>query len=149
MAKYFTEEQIENFRTAFRVFDTDHSNTICVKELRHVLESADQHPTDEELQEMMDFLDTDGNGVLDFDEFVVMMAMAEGHCEEELKLKAAFKAFDKDGNGFISREELKSVLEAEGEKLSAADIDEMIKEADTNGDGQIDYSEFVVMMAQH
>ncbi len=61
----------------------------------------------------------------------------EGNCEEEIK--EAFKVFDKDGNGFISAAELHHVMTNLGEKLTDAEVDEMINEADIDKDGQINY----------
>ena len=56
--------------------------------------------------------------------------------------------FDKDGNGLISRDELRDVMTQLGEKMSEDDIDEMIEDADKNGDGMINYEEFVAYMTQ-
>ena len=61
-------------------------------------------------------------------------------------MKERFKLFDQDGNGLISKDELRVVMQQLGEKLSEEDIEEMISDADTNGDGQIDYNEFVKYM---
>ena len=61
-------------------------------------------------------------------------------------LKEAFKVFDKDNDGYISAAELRHVLTNIGEKLSDEEVDEMIREADIDGDGQINYEEFVKMM---
>lgn len=58
----------------------------------------------------------------------------------------AFKVFDKDGNGFISAAELRHIMTNLGEKLTDEEVDEMIREADIDGDGQINYEEFVKMM---
>ena len=63
--------------------------------------------------------------------------------------KEAFKVFDKDGKGFDSASELRHVMKNLGEKLTDEEVDEMIREADVDGDGQINYEEFVkVMMAK-
>ena len=95
---------------------------------------------------MINEVDVDGNGSLEFYEFCNLMArqMKEQGCEDELRER--FKLFDKDGNGTISREELSQVMAQLGEKLSEEEIDEMIQDADKNGDGQIDYEEFVKYM---
>jgi len=58
----------------------------------------------------------------------------------------AFQVFDKDGNGKISMSELKTVMQNLGEKLTDDEINEMIGEADKDGDGEVSYEEFVVMM---
>ena len=65
-------------------------------------------------------------------------------CEEGLL--EAFRVFDKDGNGFISASELRHVMTNLGEKLTDEEVDEMIKEADIDGDGLVNYEEFVTMM---
>ena len=57
-----------------------------------------------------------------------------------------FRVFDKDGNGYISAAELRHVMTNLGEKLTDEEVDEMIREADIDGDGQVNYEEFVAMM---
>lgn len=103
------------------------------------MRSVGQNPTDVELQDMINEVDADGNGTIEFSEFLTLMAKKMHDQDSEVELKAAFKVFDTDGNGTISRQELKQVMAKLGEKLSDADVDEMMKEADGNGDGQINY----------
>ena len=76
---------------------------------------------------------------MDFQEFLTMMAkmLKQGDSEEELL--EAFKVFDKDGNGQISAAELRHVMTNLGEKLTDEQVDEMIKEADIDGDGHVNY----------
>ncbi|WMV56542.1 hypothetical protein MTR67_049927 [Solanum verrucosum] len=108
-----------------------------------------QNPTEAELQDMINEVDADGNGTIDFPEFLNLTAgkMKDTNSEEELK--EAFRVFDKDQNGFISAAELRHVMTNLGEKLTDEEVDEMIHEADVDGDGQINYDEFVkVMMAK-
>ena len=64
--------------------------------------------------------------------------------EEEMSV--AFKMFDKDKNGYIERDELKQMMTKLGEKLTDGEIDEMMKEADTDNDGRVNYNEFLAMM---
>ena len=61
-------------------------------------------------------------------------------------MNVAFKMFDKDKNGYIEREELKQMMTKLGEKLTDGEIDEMMKEADTDKDGRVNYNEFLAMM---
>eukprot|EP00438_Fugacium_kawagutii_P009822 Skav212323 [mRNA] locus=scaffold3374:166035:166867:- [translate_table: standard] len=104
------------------------------------MRSLGQNPTEAELQDMINEVDADGNGTIDFPEFLSLMArkmkdpVRDTDTEEELI--EAFKVFDRDGNGFISA----------AEKLTDEEVDEMIREADVDGDGQINYEEFVKMM---
>ncbi|KAJ1860846.1 hypothetical protein LPJ73_001211 [Coemansia sp. RSA 2703] len=103
-------------------------------------------PTDINLRDMINEVDKDGNGKIDFSEFLTLMARQNKDANDEDELKEAFKVFDKDGNGYISSQELRSVMTTLGEKLTEEEVDEMIREADVDGDGQINYEEFVKMM---
>lgn len=69
-----------------------------------------------------------------------MMASKMKQTEEnQADIRQAFQTFDKDGNGFISASELRHIMTNLGEKLTDEEVDEMIKEADCDGDGQINY----------
>jgi len=100
-----------------------------------------------EIHAMIEKLDANQNGAIDFPEFLEMMAeMRDGPGEGEREMVEAFVEFDKDGNGFISREELQGVLAKFGERHSDAEVEAMIAEIDVDGDGLVNYSEFVKMM---
>merc|ERR1719375_927852 len=145
-AKELTEEQIAEFKEAFSLFDIDGDGTITTKELGTVMRSLGQNPSEAELQDMINEVDEDKNGTIDFQEFLVMMSKKMKDTDAEEEIKEAFKVFDKDGNGFISAAELRHVMTNLGEKLTDEEVDEMIREADVDGDGQINYDEFVKMM---
>ncbi|GBG28898.1 Calmodulin [Hondaea fermentalgiana] len=146
MADQLTEEQIAEFKEAFSLFDKDGDGTITTKELGTVMRSLGQNPTEAELMDMINEVDADGNGTIDFPEFLTMMARKMKDSDSEEEIIEAFKVFDKDGNGFISAAELRHVMTNLGEKLTDEECDEMIREADIDGDGQINYEEFVRMM---
>eukprot|EP00116_Pleurobrachia_bachei_P016448 sb/3476710/ len=103
-------------------------------------------PTEEVLAEILSEVDADGNGVVDEQEFLIFMASRTLYKDEDQNIKDAFKQFDKDGNGFIDRDELRSLMESLGQKLTEAEIDEMLKDADFDRDGKISYQEFYIMM---
>tara|TARA_B110001452_G_scaffold246000_1_gene231027 strand:+ start:94 stop:675 length:582 start_codon:yes stop_codon:yes gene_type:complete len=141
-----TEEQIAEFKEAFSLFDKDGDGTITTKELGTVMRSLGQNPTEAELQDMINEVDADGNGTIDFPEFLTLMARKRKDTDSEEELQKAFKDFDKDGNGVISHAELWHIMTNLGEKLTKEEIDEMIREADSDGDRQLNYEEFVKMM---
>jgi len=141
-----TEEQKNEFKEAFALFDKDGDGSITAIELGEVMRKLGQEPSNEELTDMVNEVDVDGNGQIDFDEFCFMMGkkLSDGDNDEELK--EAFKVFDKDGDGKISPEELRTVMASLGENLTELEVKNMIHEADKNGDGEIDYEEFITMM---
>ncbi|EEA21351.1 hypothetical protein TMatcc_009247 [Talaromyces marneffei ATCC 18224] len=149
MAESLTEEQIARFREAFAVFDKDGNGEITADELREVMRSLGQNPTESELQDIVNELDVDRTGTIDFDEFLTMMVHKGKATDEEAELRAAFEVFDQDGSGTISADEMRRVMKSIGEDLTDAEIEEMIKEADTDGDGTIDYQEFVHLMTHN
>ncbi|KAJ6324125.1 hypothetical protein OIU76_011426 [Salix suchowensis] len=106
MAEVLTEEQIVEFREAFCLFDKDGDGCITVEELATVIRSLDQNPTEEELQDMISEVDSDGNGTIEFAEFLNLMAKKMQETDVEEELKEAFKVFDKDQNGYISANEV-------------------------------------------
>ncbi|CAF0728333.1 unnamed protein product [Didymodactylos carnosus] len=133
MADQLTEEQIAEFKEAFSLFDKDGDGTITTKELGTVMRSLGQNPTEAELQDMINEVDADGNGTIDFPEFLTMMARKMKDTDSEEEIREAFRVFDKDGNGFISAAELRHVMTNLGEKLTDEEVDEMIREADIDG----------------
>uniref|UniRef100_A0A2K6QHQ0 EF-hand domain-containing protein n=1 Tax=Rhinopithecus roxellana TaxID=61622 RepID=A0A2K6QHQ0_RHIRO len=134
MVGQLTEEQIAEFKEAFSLFDKDGDGTITTKELGAVMTSLGQNPTEAELQDM----------IIDFCEFLTMMARKIKATDSEEEIR---EAFSKDGNGSVSAAELRHVMTNLGEKLTDEEVDETIREADTDGDGQVNYEEFVQMMS--
>lgn len=80
-----------------------------------------------------------GDGEIDFNEFLAMMTNQSKNLDYADELLEAFRVFDQDGDGFISAEELKFLMCNLGEKLTQEEVNEMIAEADTDGDGQVNY----------
>ena len=141
-----SDQQVAEYKEAFSLFDKDGDGTINSKELGTVMRSLGQNPTEEELQDMIHEVDADSSGSIDFMEFLDLMEKNQSKYDEDEEIRAAFRVFDKDGNGFISSAELRHVMTTIGEKLSDEEVDEMIREADTDGNGEINYEEFCQMM---
>merc|ERR1711893_267755 len=137
MADSLTEEQIAEFKEAFSLFDKDGDGTITTKELGTVMRSLGQNPSEDELQDMVNEVDIDGNGEIDFEEFLQMMAKKMKETDSEEEIIEAFRVFDKDGDGFLTGKELKQVMLNLGEKMTDEEIEEMIKEADDDQDGKV------------
>lgn len=143
-----TEEQIEQFKLAFDLFDKDKTGDITAAELGEVMRELGLSPSDAELKDMVDEVDVDQNGSIDFNEFLTMMSHKVEPSDAEKELREAFKVFDRDNSGTISAAELRNVLTSLGENLTDEQIDEMIQSADKDGNGAIDYDEFALLMTQ-
>lgn len=101
---------------------------------------------EDEIDKLFEDVDTDRSGFIDYSEFIVATMSQKKNLSEE-KLTAAFKLFDTDGNGTISPSELKSVLCSSG-KISDETVEEILKQADENNDGEIEFDEFCKLMSQ-
>ncbi|XP_059616245.1 calmodulin-A-like isoform X3 [Phlebotomus argentipes] len=141
-----SEEQVAEFKEAFMLFDKDEDGTITMAELGVVMRSLGQRPTETELRDMVNEVDQDGNGTIEFNEFLQMMSKKIKNADGEDELREAFRVFDKNNDGLISSSELRHVMTNLGEKLSEEEVDDMIKEADLDGDGMVNYNEFVMIL---
>merc|ERR550519_476630 len=103
-------------------------------------------PTEVELQDMVNEVDVDHDGSVNFKEFLDMMTKSTESVNSQADIREAFKVFDKNGDGFISETELRHVMISLGENLTEADIQSMMAEADLDKDGQVNYEEFLKMM---
>ena len=154
----------------------DGSGTITTKELLPILRSIGQNPTEDEILNLVIEYDVNGDGTIDFDEFLEMMQKVSkgkkpnqktrkfldkiGYLNEKfnvlllhiedldqsVEIEDAFKIFDRDGNGYIDAKEFKQVVTRMGNCLTNAEADEFMLEADLNGDGKLDFNEFMQMM---
>ncbi|OQV20899.1 Calmodulin [Hypsibius exemplaris] len=149
MLDKLTDAQVDEFKEAFSLFDKDNDGTITNKELGTVMRSLGQNPTEAELQDMINEIDQDGNGTIDFSEFLTMMAQKIKDTDSEEELREVFRAFDKDGDGFISAEELRHLMTNLGERVTDQELEKMIGEADLDGDGQEDVNEVTSTAASY
>ncbi|XP_045165570.2 neo-calmodulin-like isoform X1 [Mercenaria mercenaria] len=143
---YDSEYRFE-FREIFKLFDKDGDGAISTKELATVMRSLGQNPTEQEIRQMVKMVDADNDGEVDFDEFMKLIARKLQSVDIEEEILEAFRVFDKDGNGSISKDELRFAITTLGEKVKENELDDLMRAADLNGDGQINYSEFAKMIA--
>ncbi|XP_012287292.1 caltractin [Orussus abietinus] len=141
-----TEEQKVDIKEAFDLFDPDGTGKIATKELKVAMRALGFEPKKEEIKKLIADVDPDGLGKLSFEEFMNILSekMAEKDSKEEI-LKA-FRLFDDDDTGKISFKNLKRVAGELGENLTDEELQEMIDEADRDGDGEISQEEFLHIM---
>merc|ERR1711981_768283 len=146
----FSDQDKADFRKNFNLFDKKRTGAIPIGDMGTVLRSLGQNPTEAELQALMDEVDADKSGTIDFEEFVNMMSRTNKSNEQmEDEIKTAFLTFDADGSGYITKEELIETLTTMGDPVDEETIVGMIAEADLDGDGKINYDEFTkIMLAQ-
>jgi len=137
-----TEAQLDEFREAFAAFDNDGGGSIDATELKALMASVGQIPTDDELSEMIRIADADGSGSVDFYEFVTLMAHKMADTKDQSSLKASFSLFDHSGDGFIDSDEMRRLMINVGEPVTIEDVNELIREVDLDGDGVVNYDEF-------
>merc|ERR1712132_22363 len=117
-----SEEQIEEIREAFNLFDADNSGAIDVRELKAAMLALGFEVKKEELKKMISDIDNDGNGSIEFGEFLEMIT------------------------GKISLRNLRRVAQELGENIDEEELQDMINQADRDGDGEINIDEFYRIM---
>lgn len=141
IAQQLKDEDLEQLRNTFLVLDKNKDGTLSIEEIQKgIAESAVEIPGD--LIEIMKNLDTDGSGNIDYTEFIAATLSQKQYLKKEV-LWSAFRVFDKDGDGRITKQELAAIWkeQADGEAIKA-----MVSEVDLDGDGEISFDEFVKMM---
>merc|ERR1719217_1275246 len=138
-----TEDQIEEFKEAFTLFDKDGDGTITAEELGVVMRSLGRKPTMEELKAMIAEVDDDGNESIEFPEFLKLMASKLQDTDSVEEMREAFMVFDRDKSGSVTASELKHVMNNLGEQVTNEEVEEMIKEADADGDGELSFDDFL------
>jgi calmodulin len=142
MVETLSPEQIQEFRQAFDIIDRNGDGVITVDDLATVMRAIGQSPNHSELQDMIREVDADGNDNIDFTEFLALMSRQMRQSDIEEELRETFRVFDRDNDGFITAQELRTLLISLGLDSSAQVIRSMIAEADRNRDMKIDFPEF-------
>ena len=144
IASKLQEDEILDLNELFKAFDKDNNGQIDYKEFEQGLMRLNSKGIKkEEIQSYFNEIDADKNGKIDYTEFIAATLQKNVFLKKE-KLFEAFSALDTDKNGKIAKEELMRVLKLQPQHDKF--VTELIKSADRNGDGYIDYKEFVDMM---
>ncbi|KAF2288764.1 hypothetical protein GH714_012307 [Hevea brasiliensis] len=144
IAENLSNDEIQGLKSMFANIDTDNSGTITYDELKAGLARLGSKLTEAEVKQLMEAADVDGNGTIDYIEFITA-TMHRHRLERDEHLYKAFQYFDKDNSGFITTDELETAMKDFGMGDDAT-IKEIISEVDTDNDGRINYEEFCTMM---
>ncbi|KAJ0106499.1 hypothetical protein Patl1_19026 [Pistacia atlantica] len=128
----------------------DSDGSLTILELAALLRSLGLKPSGDQVHVLLANMDVNRNGSVEFEELVnaILPDMNETMLVNQEHLLEVFRAFDRDGNGYITAAELAGSMAKMGQPLTYKELTEMIKEADTNGDGVISFNEFAAVMAK-
>ncbi|XP_006901350.1 PREDICTED: centrin-1 [Elephantulus edwardii] len=141
-----TEDQKQEVREAFDLFDADGTGTIDVRELKVAMRALGFEPRKEEMKKMIADVDKEGTGKISFNDFLAVMTQKMSEKDTKEEILKAFRLFDDDETGKISLKNLKRVASELGENLTDEELQEMIDEADRDGDGEVNEEEFLRIM---
>ncbi|KAL4223343.1 Calmodulin [Mactra antiquata] len=144
--KRLTEEQIREYAEAFSLFDKDGDNTITTAELLTVMRSLGHNPSNDDVKDMIKEVDINGNGKIEFPEFLALMERNLNAFESEDLLREVFNVIDTHGEGYITLQGLRQAVHDLGLDLTDEEIRDMMEEADHSGDGRVTFSNFVNVM---
>lgn len=153
-----SDASLNDLRTAFGLLDRDSDGQVTFSELQFMLRNLGIEVKDELLQDLMKDASRAGNGLIDEAEFLQWVTKIQalqgtlsgeaGDTEDEITrdLLAAFRVFDRDCNGYITKDELRSALEMIGEPVTDAQLTQVLALGDVDKDGKINYEEFVRLL---
>jgi len=145
IAEHLSVEEVEVIRDMFALMDTDKDGRVTLQELKAGLKKVGSKLAEPEMELLMEAADVNGNGYLDYGEFVAVTIHLQ-RLSNDGHLRTAFLFFDKDSSGYIERAELADALADESGHTDEAALNNVLREVDTDKDGRISFDEFVAMM---
>ncbi|KAI0122049.1 EF-hand [Daldinia grandis] len=142
MARKLSPEEIQVFKELFDSYDTDKGGNISVEEFAKVMsQSPGKQPTADEVQKMIKEVDLDGDGTINFNEFITMMTgQTYPPVDEEIDYAKAWKEFEPSLNGSITQSQFRQLVAGLGEPIGDVEIDQIVNNVD--GEGKITFQEF-------
>ncbi|XP_053953947.1 calcium-binding protein E63-1 isoform X1 [Anastrepha ludens] len=165
--KPFTEVELRDLRTAFDLLDRNRDGRVTANELQFMLKNLGINVRDEIIHDLIREASHSGNGLINEAEFLQWVGRIQALRDEQQQQQqqqeenaskpeenddvtedfiAAFRVFDRDGNGFITRDELQTAMEMIGEPLSEVQLTQLLAIADLDQDGRINYEEFTRLL---
>ena len=132
---YISEEIKADYMDAFNLFDTNHDGTINSQKIREIMQKLGKYPTEEQLQRLIANVAKNDSKKISFDDFVDMMEQLNKENDPEVEILNSFQIFDVENSGLISNQDLFHIIRTFGETLTDKEIEEIISEADVDGDG--------------
>jgi len=140
-------EQIQDIKDTFALFDTDGNGSIDSTELKVAVRALNLDPANEGLKNMIGMIGGDGSNGIDMNEFMnLMTSQIDQQQNSEAHIMEMFRVFDEDETGRMSFKNLKRVATEIGENLTDEELQEMLDEADREGNGEVNMDEFFKIM---
>merc|ERR1711937_1047470 len=139
-------EQKVEIKEAFELFDTDGSGSIASGELKVAMRALGFEPKKGEIEKLIHSVDDDGDGEMDWDDFLRMMEVKILNKDPKDDLLKAFRLFDDDGTGFVTFKNIKRVAKETNQTLTDEELQEMLTDADKDGDDQLNEEEWLILM---
>lgn len=146
MVENLTQEKYAEYKAAFEIFDINQNGKITWTELSELLYSLELILSEEDLKEMINEFDENGDGQLGFEEFILLITSKINDSETEEELIEAFKTFDKDNIGYCTIGEFVQILKSVEMNLTSKEIDTLVRDIDPEDNGKINYQDFVNFM---
>lgn len=140
MMDTLTREQLGEYRDAFKCFDLNENGTLSTRELKHAMRMLGSNPTDTQVQQLVNAKDFDGDGTINFEEFVNMIE-EQNSIEEDENLFTIFGVFDPEDRGYIEGDNIKKSLLSLTD-VPAEEINEIIQAAQISDGRKIGMEEF-------
>ena len=146
-----TEEEIAEFREIFSLVDRDGGGTISKSELGELMDTLGIDASPEDIEYMIAEIDNDGNGDIDFEEFVAVMSRKVNATYTSDQVKHAFKLFEAGGpSGYVKAETLKRALCTYGdERLTEEQAHDLVSQLEADPQGNINYEVYVDMVSSN
>ena len=141
-----SDEQKQEIKEAFDLFDTNKTGTIDYHELKVAMRALGFDVKKAEVLSLMKEYDREGSGQIEYPDFLEIMTTKINERDPVEEILKAFKLFDEDNTGRISLRNLRRVARELGENLTDEELQEMIEEADRDGDGAISENDFIRIM---
>ena len=145
-----TEQEICELHEAFNIFDIESNGSIETNNLVLLMNALKQYPSKEEIEQILKEVDLNNDGKIYFNQFLKIMAKRLKNIlyDEDKYLKSVFDLLDRNKNGLISIDEIRRIVSHsnDNENISEKEIELIMKEADTDGDGLISFEELKMIM---